>query len=63
MLKEDLIRKNLDHASDSDVEEIRDTIKFVHKFKSKDERRVNWIVQLPAKFYMNLSNKGKVFLM
>ena len=47
-LKEDLIRKNLDHVSDSDVEETRNTIKFVHKFRTKDERRVNWIVQLPV---------------
>ena len=62
-LKEDLIRKNLDHVSESEIEEIRNTIKFVHKFKTKDERRVNWIVQLPTKYYMNLSNKGRVFLM
>ena len=32
-LKEDLIKKNLD-VSDSDVEEIRNTIKFVHKFRT-----------------------------
>ena len=62
-LKEDLIKKNLEISSDSEVEEAEKAIKFVHKFKAKDERRVNWIIQLPAKYHRMLANKGRAFLM
>lgn len=62
-LKEDLIRKNFDNIPESDKEELIGEIRFTHSFKSKDERRVNWIVQLPAKLFTSLINAGKVFLM
>ena len=62
-LKEDLIRKNLGDISDSEVSELMNEIKFVHHFKVKDEKRVNRVVQLPAKSYLSISNKGRVFIM
>ena len=58
-LKEDLIKKNFEISSDSEAEEVEKAIKFVHKFKAKDERRVNWIIQLPAKYHRMLANKGR----
>ena len=62
-LKEDLIRKNLGDIPDSEVAELMNEIKFVHHFKVKDEKRVNWVVQLPAKSYLSIINKGRVFIM
>ena len=62
-LKEDLIRKNLGEFSESEVTELTNDIKFVHNFKVKDEKRVNWVVQLPAKYYSSILNKGRVFMM
>ena len=62
-LKEDLIRKNLGDIPDSEVSELMNEIKFVHHFKVKDEKRVNWVVQLPAKSYLSIINKGRVFIM
>mgnify|MGYP004600002745 CR=1 FL=1 len=49
-LKEDLIRKNCGDLSDTEVSDIMNEIKFVHNFKLKDQKRVNWVVQLPTKF-------------
>ena len=62
-LKEELIRKNLGEVSESEFAELTNEIKFVHNFKVKDANRVNWIIQLPAKFYTNILNKGRVFMM
>ena len=38
-------------------------IKFVHSFKVKDEKRVNWVIQLPSRQYSSILNNGKVFMM
>lgn len=62
-LKEDLVKKNLDISSESEAEEAKKLIKFVHSFKAKDERRVNWIIQLPPKYHKALTSKGRAFLM
>ena len=62
-LKENLIRKNLGEFSDTEVTELTNDIKFVHNFKVKDEKRVNWVVQLPAKYYSSILNKGRIFMM
>ena len=50
-LKEDLIRKNLDCISDCRFEEMKSMVKFVHNFKFKDGKRINWIIQLSTKLY------------
>ena len=62
-LKKDRVKKNPEYSSDTEIEEVMSSIKFSHSFKAKDERRVNWIVQLPAKHYIKLINKRGVFLM
>ena len=62
-LKEDLIRKNCGDLSDTEVSDITNEIKFVHNFKVKDQKRVNWVVQLPAKYYLKILNKGRVYMM
>ena len=62
-LKEDLIRKNLGEVSESEFAELTNEIKFVHNFKIKDGNRVNWVIQLPAKYYTSILNKGRVFMM
>ena len=44
-LKENLIRKNVGELSDSEEDtEMQNEIKFVHSFRIKDEKRVNWVI-------------------
>ena len=62
-LKEDLIRKNCGDLSDIEVSDIMNEVKFVHNFKLKDQKRVNWIVQLLAKYYLRILNRGIIYMM
>ena len=62
-LKEGLIRKNFAVPSVSEVSEMMNEIKIVHSFKAKDKNKVNWVIQLPAKYYTNILNKCRVFMM
>ena len=34
-------------------------IKIVQSFKPKDKKKMNWVIQLPAKYYTNILNKGR----
>ena len=43
-LKEDLVRKNFNNISESDLEQLKEPIIFVHPFKVKNGTRYNWIV-------------------
>ena len=40
-LKDDLIRKNFDTIPDSEMEELKKSVRYVHSFRSKDPKRVN----------------------
>nr|XP_034195367.1 uncharacterized protein LOC117611536 [Osmia lignaria] len=61
-LKEDLIFKNLEVRDDEYAEKLKRSIDFRHCFKTKNESRVNWIVQLPAKEYSALMLSRKVYM-
>ena len=62
-LKEELIRKNFDNVPESELEHLKESIRFVHPFKVKNGTRHNWIVQLPAKLFASLISAGRAFLM
>lgn len=62
-LKEDLVSKNFRGLSESEVNEIKEDLVFRHAFKSKNENRVNWIVQLPCKGFHKLRENGRAFMM
>ena len=62
-LKEDLVRKNSDNIPESEIEEMKESIRFVHSFKCKSGSNLNRIVQVPAKLYANLTSAGRAFLM
>ena len=58
-----MVKKNLECNSDDEIHEIMKTVKFVHSFKAKDEKRVNWIVQLSAKYYTELLKGERAYMM
>ncbi|CAK9811750.1 Uncharacterized 50 kDa protein in type I retrotransposable element R1DM [Anthophora quadrimaculata] len=61
-LKEDFIRKNFNNLGDSNIKNLNEEINFTHSTKTKDDKRVNWVVQLPGKYYKSIVENGRVFM-
>ncbi|KAK2577757.1 hypothetical protein KPH14_012616 [Odynerus spinipes] len=53
-LKNELICKNFDGYNDQEKVKINEKINFKYCFKTKNEGKVNWIVQLPVREYHHL---------
>lgn len=62
-MKEEFIDKNFDVLEKSEIEILKDNVIFAHSFKTKDEKKVNWVVQIPGRFYERLLDRGRVYIM
>lgn len=57
-LRKNLVGKNFDYLSDIEKKELMEEIVCKYRFRTKEDR-VNWVVQMPAKFLIILTKKVK----
>lgn len=60
-LLENFVNKNLDENLKRTMQKLKEEIDFRHCFKVKEDK-VNWVVQVPSEVYLDLLNKGKVYM-
>lgn len=60
-LKHDLIHKNLEQLEEQEKNSLENKIVLKHKYKI-NEGRVNWIVQIPGKYYNRIIKQGRIYL-
>ncbi|CAK9827569.1 Uncharacterized 50 kDa protein in type I retrotransposable element R1DM [Anthophora retusa] len=61
-LKEDFIRKNLNLNDDITLKSLTEEIVFTHSVKTKDEKRINWVVQIPGNIYKRIMENGRIYM-
>ncbi|CAK9799847.1 Uncharacterized 50 kDa protein in type I retrotransposable element R1DM [Anthophora quadrimaculata] len=61
-LKEDFITKNFNISGETMYNNLSEEIVFTHSTKTKDERRINWVVQLPGRHFKHVMENGRVFM-
>jgi len=61
-LKEDFIEKNLPWSTSQERCDLEQAVNFKYSFKSKNDRMVNWVVQLPGSHFHKIINAERVFM-
>jgi len=60
-MKDELIGKNLNHFDNEYISEIKDEIKFLRSYKTKEDKS-NWILQIPGRLHESLVDRGRIFM-
>jgi len=61
-LKKDFIEKNLPWSSSQERCDLEQVVNFKYSFKSRNDKMINWVVQLPGSHFHKIINAERVFM-